>query len=121
MGWMTIADDVWPDSYDDKKLMNNFHVASFSLRTFLSENGIADIFDYSRNVYRVDTTKFTCDYLQLLEVYREFRKTKEIKIHPEHFKTGEYLEDLPYLWAMSTAEKVDDMIMEMERYLKGKK
>lgn len=121
MGWMTIADDVWPDSLDDKKLMNNFHVASFSLRTFLSENNIVDIFDYSRNVYRVDTTKFTCDYLELIEVYREFKKTKEIKVHPEHFKTGEYLEDLPYIWAMQTAEKVEDMIAEMDRYLRMKR
>jgi two-component SAPR family response regulator len=121
VGWMTIADDVWPDALDDKKLMNNFHVASFSLRTFLAENGIAHIFDYSRNVYRVDTAKFTCDYLTLLDVYREYKKTKEIKIHPETFKTGEYLEDLPYLWAYPTAEKVEAMIMEMDRFVRMKK
>ena len=96
MGWMTIADDVWPDALDDKKLMNNFHVASFSLRTFLSENGISNIFDYSRNVYRVDTTQFTCDYLTLIDVYREYKKTKELKVHPMTFKTGEYLENLDY-------------------------
>lgn len=120
MGWMTIADDIWPDTYDDKKLMNNFHVASFSLRTFLAENNIADIYDYSRNVYRVDTTKFACDYLQLIDVYRNFKKTKEMTEHPEHFKTGEYLEGLPYLWSMSAAEKVEDMIYEMEDFLRKK-
>ncbi|MDD4213147.1 MAG: response regulator [Bacilli bacterium] len=121
VGWMTIADDVWPDALDDKKLMNNFHVASFSLRTFLADNGIANIFDYSRNVYRVDTSKFTCDYLTLIDVYREFKKTKEIKIHPITFKTGEYLENLDYMWAFSTGEKVEQMILEMERYEKMKK
>lgn len=118
LGWMTIADDVWPDSYDDKKLMNNFHVASFSLRTFLNENGISEIFDYSRNLYRVDTTKFTCDYLQLNEVYQEYRKTKKILVPPATFDTGEYLEDLPYVWSIPTAEKCANMIEELNRAYK---
>ncbi|MDD3191843.1 MAG: response regulator [Bacilli bacterium] len=121
MGWMTIADDVWPDSLDDKKLMNNFHVANFSLRTFLSDNGIAPIFDYSRNVYRVDPTKFECDYYKLVDTYKEYRKTKEIKTHPETFKTGEYLENLPYTWSIQTAEKVEEMIQELERAIRMKR
>lgn len=120
LGWMTIADDIWPDAYDDKKLMNNFHVASFSLRTFLNENGISEIFDYSRNIYRVDIDKFTCDFLQLHDTYNEYKKTKEINTHPHTFKTGEYLENLPYIWAMPMAEKVERMIQEMMVALRKK-
>lgn len=121
LGWMTIADDVWPDSYDDKKLMNNFHVACFSLRTFLNENGISEIFDYSRNLYRVDTTKFECDYIKLNEVYQEYRKTKVVTVPPATFETGEYLEDLPYLWSIRSQEKVVDMIDELSRAYRLKK
>lgn len=76
VGWMTIADEVWPDIYDDKKLMNNFHVASFSLRNFLNENGIGEIYDYSRNLYRIDPTKFECDLFQLHDVYMNYKQTK---------------------------------------------
>ena len=120
LGWMSIADEVWPDSYDDKKLMNNFHVACFSLRTFLNENGIADVFDYSRNLYRVDVEKFECDFLKLHSVYNEYRKTKNVTINPHTFKTGEYLEDLPYIWAYPMAEKVEKMIDELDRAYKRK-
>jgi two-component SAPR family response regulator len=118
LGWMTIADDVWPDSYDDKKLMNNFHVACFSLRTFLTENGISDIFDYSRNLYRVDPTKFECDFLQLNNVYAEYRKDKKISVSPATFETGDYLENLPYIWSYPTAEKVERMIDELSKAYK---
>lgn len=121
LGWMSIADEVWPDAYDDKKLMNNFHVACFSLRTFLNENGISELFDYSRNLYRVDTTKFECDYIKLNEVYQEYRKTKEVIVPPATFETGAYLEDLPYLWSIRNAEKVEDMIYELNKAYKNKK
>lgn len=115
LGWMTIADDVWPDAYDDKKLMNNFHVASFALRNFLNENGISEIYDYSRNLYRVDITKFDCDYIKLNQVYTQYRKDKSVLINPIEFDTGEYLEDLPYMWSYSVAEKVERMIYELKR------
>ncbi|HEY8444794.1 MAG TPA: response regulator [Bacilli bacterium] len=114
VGWMTIADDVWPDLYDDKKLMNNFHVASFSLRNFLNENGIGDIYDYSRNLYRIDPTKFECDLFKLHDVYAEYKNTRKILVHPQVFRTGEFLEDLPFVWAYPMAEKVEDMIAELE-------
>lgn len=114
VGWMTIADDVWPDIYDDKKLMNNFHVASFSLRNFLNEHGIGEIYDYSRNLYRIDPTKFQCDLFDLHDVYTDFKKTNIIKIHPQVFRTGEYLENLPFLWAIDMAEKVEEMLEELE-------
>lgn len=116
VGWMSIADDVWPDVFDDKKLMNNFHVASFSLRNFLKENGINDIFDYSRNLYRIDPTKFECDLFKLHDVYREFKETNKITIHPEIFKTGELFAGLSYLWSFDMADKVEEMISEMENY-----
>ena len=115
LGWMTIADDVWPDAYDDKKLMNNFHVASFALRNFLNENGISEIYDYSRNLYRVDITKFDCDFIKLNNVYTQYRKDKTIEENPVVFDTGEYLEDLPYLWSFPVAEKVEKMIYELRR------
>jgi two-component system LytT family response regulator len=118
LGWMTIADDVWPDSFDDKKLMNNFHVACFSLRTFLTDNGIIDIFDYSRNLYRVDTSKFECDFLKLHDVYNIYRKEKKVIVNPVEFETGEYLEELPYLWSFPMAEKVERMIMELNKAYK---
>ncbi|MFA5542421.1 MAG: response regulator [Bacilli bacterium] len=122
LGWMTIADDIWPDSYDDKKLMNNFHVASHSLRTFLNDNGISDIYDYSRNLYRIDPDKFECDFLQLHNVYNEYRKTGEILVPPATFDTGEYFEDLPYLWSYSMADKVEKMINELlHAYNRNKK
>lgn len=113
LGWMTIADDIWPDSYDDKKLMNNFHVASHALRTFLNENNISDIFDYSRNLYRIDSTKFDCDFIQLNNVYNEFRKTNQVIVSPATFDVGEYFEDMPYLWSYPTADKVEKMIREL--------
>lgn len=113
LGWMTIADDIWPDSYDDKKLMNNFHVASHALRNFLNDNGIPDIYDYSRNLYRIDPTKFECDFLQLHNVYNEYRKTGNITVPPATFDTGEYFENLPYLWSYSMADKVEKMITEL--------
>lgn len=119
LGWMTIADDIWPDAFDDKKLMNNFHVASFSLRNFLSENGILDIYDYSRNLYRVDTTKFECDFIKLIDVYSQFRKEKKVPINPVVFDTGEYLEELPYIWSLPMAEKVEKMIGELVRAYKN--
>ena len=115
LGWMTIADDVWPDAYDDKKLMNNFHVASFALRNFLNENGISEIYDYSRNLYRVDITKFDCDFIKLNNVYTQYRKDKTIEENPVVFDTGEYLEDLPYSWSFPVAEKVEKMIYELRR------
>lgn len=113
LGWMTIADDLWPDTFDDKKLMNNFHVASYSLRTFLTEKNIIEIFDYSRNLYRVDITKFECDFIKLHEVYNEYRKTKQVTIPPAIFDTGEYLEGQPYTWSLAMADKVDGMVSEL--------
>ncbi len=113
LGWMTIADDLWPDTFDDKKLMNNFHVASYSLRTFLTEKNIIEIFDYSRNLYRVDVTKFECDFIKLHEVYNEYRKTKQVTIPPAIFDTGEYLEGQPYTWSLAMADKVDGMVSEL--------
>ncbi|MBO4622965.1 MAG: response regulator [Bacilli bacterium] len=115
IGWMAIADDIWPDALDDKKLMNNFHVACFSLRTFLANNNIGDIFEYSRNVYRVNTEKFTCDFYELIDTYRNYKQTGELKYHPTKFKTGDYFENLPYTWSYSNADKVEQMIAQMEK------
>lgn len=115
LGWMAIADEVWPDTYDDKKLMNNFHVACFALRSFLSENGISEIFEYGRNLYKIDESKFTCDYFELLETYKHFKKTKELLHHPSDFETGEYFENQNYVWSIGMADKVSNMIKDLKK------
>jgi|SRR5690554_2154956 len=117
VGWMSIADDVWEDILDDKKLMNNFHVASFSLRKFLKENDIEEIYDYSRNQYRIDTSKFKCDLFELHRVYEEFLKTKKVITNPQIFRTGELFAGLSYIWSFDMADKVEEMISEMEFYI----
>lgn len=115
LGWMPIADEVWPDAIDDKKLMNNFHVACYALRSFLSENGIESIFEYSRNLYKIDVTKFSCDLYELFDTYKHYKKTKEIIRHPSDFETGEYLENLNYMWSYGMADKVNKMIKELKK------
>lgn len=112
VGWMTIADAVWPDCTDDKKLMNNFHVACFHLRKFLSNNNISHIFEYSRNLYRVNIDSFECDYYNLINHYKKHRKDSSNNIYLEEFSSGDLFENLNYIWSYGTADKVRKVIKE---------
>ena len=115
MGWMPIADEVWPDSIDDKKLMNNFHVACFSLRTFLADNQISEIFDYGRNTYKVNVDKFKCDLYELIDTYQVYQKTKKVNIFTDVYDMGDYLENLNYSWCYGMQDKVRKMVRELQK------
>lgn len=115
VGWMTIADAVWPDCTDDKKLMNNFHVACYHLRNFLSAHNISDIFEYSRNLYRVNVDAFECDYYNLINLYKKHRKDLTVNFYVEDLYSGEIFENLNYIWSYGTADRVKKMMKELDQ------
>lgn len=115
VGWMMIADAVWPDCTDDKKLMNNFHVACYHLRKFLSAHNISDIFEYSRNLYRVNIDAFECDYYNLVDLYKKHRKDPTVNFYLEDFYNGEIFENLNYIWSYGIADKVKKMMKELNQ------
>lgn len=105
--WMQIADALWPDSPNDEKLMNNFHVASYSLRKTLKKYNIMSIFGYSRNSYWVDTSKFSCDFYQLVDLYREFLRNETMQIPIHSIPFGDFMQSSNYGWAFTVQNRIE--------------
>lgn len=113
--WMQIADSLWPDSADDQKLMNNFHVASYALRKTLKKYNMSSIFVYARNSYWVDSSKFACDYYHLLDVYRDYIKDMHIDFQIEDIPCGEFMENMNYRWAYSLQNRIEKIYKDFSK------
>lgn len=113
--WMQIADALWPDSPSDEKLMNNFHVASFALRKTLKKHNIMSLFGYSRNSYWVDTSKFTCDFYQLIDLYREFLKNDSLQIPVYTVPFGDFMDNTNYSWAFTIQNRIEKIYKDLAK------
>lgn len=113
--WMQIADALWPDSPSDEKLMNNFHVASFALRKTLKKYNIMSLFGYSRNSYWVDTSKFSCDFYQLIDLYREFLKNDAIQIPVYSVPFGDFMDNTNYSWAFTIQNRIEKIYKDLAK------
>ena len=89
---------LWPERNYDETVQSLFRKVLKSLRTALSDAGILDILIDVRNQRSIDTSKFDCDYYQLL---------KQNEAYMNAFQ-GEYMTG--YEWAQNTQKYIEKLI-----------
>ncbi len=91
--WEQITEALWPDM-NCEKAHNNLYITTYRLRKWLSENNLSQIFESSRNSYRIVPSEFSCDLFDLENAMKEGDKRRISVLYQ-----GEFLEEDGYEWA----------------------
>ncbi|HOD01773.1 MAG TPA: response regulator [Clostridiales bacterium] len=89
---------LWNDRDYDEKVQSLFRKVLKSLRGALEDVGVSDIFIDNRNQRAVDSSKFACDYYDLLN--------NKADAENEYF--GKYMTQ--YEWARETERMLDELV-----------
>ncbi len=89
---------LWNDRDYDERVQSLFRKVLKSLRSTLEDAGASDIFIDNRNQRAVDTSKFSCDYYDLLN--------NKTDAENEYF--GKYMSQ--YEWAKETEKMLNELV-----------
>lgn len=89
---------LWPERDYDESVQSLFRKVLKSLRTALADAGISEMLIDVRNQRSVDTSKFECDYYQILKL-----SDKAINSYQSEYMTG-------YEWAENTRNHIKKLI-----------
>ena len=91
---------LWEGREYDESVQSLFRKVLKSLRTALTDAGIAELLIDARNQRSVDTTLFDCDYYNLLK--------NDKKAYKDYY--GQYMTE--YEWAAETNNRLNEMVKE---------